>query len=148
MSCFTYQKMISQLIDGELSAPSSEQLRIHLEGCSECQDLYMRMLSLNDYVKAVESSLPSSALAERVKERIASVRTGREETWRLPAWSSVPAIALVVLVALGLGNLAGRSLGEILTAGRPERGIELLVTDNGQAFSDVILAIGGEEQDR
>lgn len=148
MSCFTYQKMISRLIDGELSAPSSEQLRQHLEGCSECQDLYKRMLSLNDYLKAVESSLPSSALAERVKERIASVRTGREETRRLPAWGSVPAIALVVLVALGLGNLAGRSLSEILTAGRLERGIELLVTDNGQAFSDVILAIGGEGQDQ
>ena len=148
MSCLTYQKMISQLIDGELSAPSSEQLQIHLEGCSECRDLYKRMLSVNSYVKAVELSLPSSALAERVKERIAVVRTRREDTRRLPAWGRVPALALIVLVALGLGNLAGRSLGEILTSGRPEKGIELLVTDNGQAFSDVILDISAEGQDR
>jgi hypothetical protein len=60
----------------------------------------------------------------------------------------VPLLALIVLLAIGVGNLAGRSMTEILVGDQSEAKLEYLLTDAGQSFSDIVLDIAVEENSR
>ena len=50
--------------------------------------------------------------------------------------------------AIGVGNLAGRSMTEILVGDQSEAKLEYLLTDAGQSFSDIVLDIAVEENSR
>ncbi len=39
-SCEAYQEMISMMLDGELSAEQSEEVRAHIASCAECRAMY------------------------------------------------------------------------------------------------------------
>jgi hypothetical protein len=67
---------------------------------------------------------------------------------RPSAWRPVPLFALIVLLAIGVGNLAGRSMTEILVGDQSEAKLEYLLTDAGQSFSDIVLDIAVEENSR
>lgn len=149
MSCHTYHTMISRLVDGELGIQSSEALRDHLEACSQCRGVYERMVTLNERVRAITHQSPDSSLAAKVKDRIAAARHDGRVRWPVSIWGQAAAFAMVVLVALGIGSLAGRSLIEIVLDHHPaERGIELLVMENDPELSDSIMTLGGEENSR
>lgn len=144
MSCITYQRMISRLLDGELPEAAAEELRIHLVGCSLCQAFFQQVSALDQGMKAIESALPPSALAGRVKARIAEHRPDMAGRHVFPAWARVPVMAVLVLCALGVGNLAGKSLSTMFVTDRQEGTLDLLETDGGQSFTDALLEIGGE----
>ena len=55
---------------------------------------------------------------------------------------------MIVLLAIGVGNLAGRSMTEILVGDQSEAKLEYLLTDAGQSFSDIVLDIAVEENSR
>ena len=87
-------------------------------------------------------------LASRVKARLAEENAPRRIR-RFPlAWAQVPVFAMIVLLAIGLGNLAGRSMTEILVGDQSEAKLEYLLTDAGQSFSDIVLNIAVEENSR
>jgi len=87
-------------------------------------------------------------LAARVKVRLAEQNAPRREK-RFPlAWAQVPLFAMIVLLAIGAGNLAGRSMTEILLGEQSEAKLEYLLTDAGQSFSDIVLDMGVEENSR
>ncbi len=144
MTCIKYQQMISQQMDGELPEPATEELRIHLGRCSDCRTFSQRMSTLDQDLRTIESVLPRSALAEHVKERIADLRSNRAQLYWLPSWVQIPLVAVLVLCALGVGNFAGKSLSKMLVPDRQVSAIDLLVTDAGHSFSDVLLEIGKE----
>jgi predicted anti-sigma-YlaC factor YlaD len=144
MSCVKYQQMISQLLDGELQAPAAEELRIHLGRCSDCRTFSQGIAALDQDLRTIESVLPRSALAEQVKERIADLRSNTVERHWFPSWVQIPLVAVLVLCALGVGNLAGRSLSGMFVPERKAKAIDLLVTDAGHSFTDVLLEIGME----
>jgi anti-sigma factor RsiW len=149
MSCATYHIMISRLVDGELDLQSYQALREHLNTCSECSDLHERMIALNEGVRAIAHTSPDSTLAAKVKDRMAAARHDDRARWLVPFWGQAAAFGIVVLVALGIGNLAGRSLIEtMLNHHQAQSGIELLVMENDQSFSDTIMTLGGEENSR
>jgi len=148
MSCIKFHEMISKLVDGELSEPAREQLISHLSQCRDCTTFYERVETLDDNLQTIESVLPNTALPVRVKDRIADLRRGNGHRPWFPSWVQVPLMAVIVLCALGVGNLAGKSLGQMLTSDRYQNGIELLVTETGQSFSDVVLDIGTEGNSR
>jgi len=148
MSCIKYQQMISLMIDGELQIPPAEELQIHLGRCSDCRTFFQRMTALDQDLKTIESVLPRSVLAEQIKERIAGLGSGTVEGHWLPSWVQIPLAAVLVLCALGVGNLAGKSLSKMLATERQASVIDLLVTDAGHSFSDVLLEIGKEANTR
>ena len=83
-----------------------------------------------------------------MKARLAEQNAPRRER-RFPlAWVQVPVFAMIVLLAIGLGNLAGRSMTEILVGDQSEVKLEYLFTDAGQSFSDIVLDIAVEENSR
>ncbi|MFH1117660.1 MAG: zf-HC2 domain-containing protein [Pseudomonadota bacterium] len=144
MSCIKYQRMISRLVDGELPEAAAEELRIHLVGCSRCQTFSQQASALDRGMKTIESALPRSALAGRVKAHIAEQRPDMADRHVFPAWARVPVMAVLVLCALGVGNLAGKSLSTMFVADRQVGTLDLLETDGGQSFTDALLEIAGE----
>jgi predicted anti-sigma-YlaC factor YlaD len=148
MDCSDYQKHMSMLIDGELGQHSLQALESHLAACSGCRNAYERMTALNRTLKDVDLYRPPSMLASRVKARFA--QESGQPTGRLfpSAWRQVPLFALIVLLAIGVGNLAGRSMTEILVGDQSEAKLEYLLTDAGQSFSDIVLDIAVEENSR
>lgn len=148
MSCDSYEIMISRQVDGELEPQSWEMLKRHLDGCVGCSELYERVTALDRRVRVVTHRDVDPALSARVKERVAAIRAGRRGGWLVPAWRQVAIFATLTLVAVGIGNLAGRSLTEVVLDHRPpDRGIELLVPEN-PSFSDAMLAFAREENPR
>jgi predicted anti-sigma-YlaC factor YlaD len=148
MDCSDYQKHMSTLIDGELGQHSLKALETHLAACSGCRNAYERMAVLNRALKDVDLYRPPSMLASRVKARLVEENALRRER-RFPlAWAQVPVFAMIVLLAIGLGNLAGRSMTEILVGDQSEAKLEYLLTDAGQSFSDIVLDIAVEENSR
>jgi predicted anti-sigma-YlaC factor YlaD len=148
MDCNDYQKHMSLLIDGELGQHSLQALETHLAGCSGCRNAYGRMEALNSALKDVDLYRPPSMLASRVKARF-DEESGPPRARLIPsAWRPVPLLALIVLLAIGVGNLAGRSMTEILVGDQSEAKLEYLLTDAGQSFSDIVLDIAVEENSR
>ena len=145
MSCTKYHRMISLLVDGELHPSATEELQRHMDRCSDCRSFHERAQSLSRRVQAAKVVLPNSASAERVKDRLRSLRSGRPARQLLPSWIQLPLVAAVLLCALGIGNYAGRSLTEVLVPASQQNSIELLVMENGPSFADVILDIGQQE---
>ncbi len=148
MDCSECEKLISKLIDGELRETSSEGLKSHLSACSVCRNSYERMAELNRSLTAVGLYKPPSALAARVKARLADAGAQSSRRYFSPAWSQVPLFAMILLLAIGLGNLAGRSMTEILVGDQSETKLDYLLADAGQSFSDIVLDIAGEENSR
>lgn len=147
MDCSEYQKHISMLIDGELGEHSSEALKGHLAACSACSNTYERMAELHKILNAAELSWSPPMLAARVKGRLAekSAPPGRLFA---SAWRQVPLFAVIVLLAIGLGSLAGHSMSEILLGDTSEAKLQYLISDAGQSFSDIVLDIAVEENSR
>jgi hypothetical protein len=106
------------------------------------------MAALNSALKDVDLYRPPSMLASRVKARFADESGPPRERLIPSAWRPVPLLALIVLLAIGVGNLAGRSMTEILVGDQSEAKLEYLLTDAGQSFSDIVLDIAVEENSR
>ena len=148
MSCETYERMISRQVDGELDPRSGEVLKRHLDGCAACRKVYESMVALEPRVKFVAHWATDPALPARVKERLAATRGDRRTKWLVPVWRQVAVFATLTAVALGIGNVAGRSISEAILDHRPpERGIELLVTER-PSISDAMLTLAREENPR
>jgi predicted anti-sigma-YlaC factor YlaD len=148
MDCNDYQKHMSMRIDGELGQYSLQAIETHLAACSECRNAYERMAILNEALKDVDLYRPPSMLASRVKARLEAVNGRRRERHFPPSWVQVPLFAMIVLLAIGIGNLAGRSMTEILLGDQSEARLEYLLTDAGQSFSDIVLDMAVEENAR
>jgi predicted anti-sigma-YlaC factor YlaD len=147
MDCSEYQKHISMLIDGELGEHSSKALKGHIRACSACSNTYEQMAELHKTLSAAELSWSPPMLAARVKERLAEKRAplGRLFT---SAWRQVPLFAVIVLLAIGLGSLAGHSMSELVLGDTSEAKLQYLISDAGQSFSDIVLDIAVEENSR
>ncbi len=148
MECSDYQIRISALIDSELGEPSPEALKKHLAACSDCRNTYERMAAMNKSLTAVGLYGPPSALAARVKAKLGDAGAQSARRYFPPAWGRVPLFAMIVLLAIGLGNLAGRSMTEIVTGNKSDTKLDYLLADAGQSFSDIVLDIAGEENSR
>ncbi len=148
MDCGEYQKHISMLIDGELGERSAEALKSHLAACPACSKTYVRMEGLDRTLNAAGLSLPPPMLAARIKGRLAEKSVPLRERLFASPWRQAPLFAVIVLVAIGLGSLAGHSMSEILFGDTSEANLQYLISDSGQSFSDIVLDIAVEENSR
>jgi anti-sigma factor RsiW len=148
MDCNEYQKHISMLIDGELGESSSQALKTHLSSCSACSRSYERLEALHKTLNGVGLAWPPPGLASRVKGRLAEQSVPTRGRIFASAWGQVPLFALILLLAIGLGSLAGRSMSEILLGDTSETKLQYLISDAGQSFSDIVLDLAVEENSR
>ncbi|MEW6531237.1 MAG: zf-HC2 domain-containing protein [Thermodesulfobacteriota bacterium] len=148
MRCGDCQKIIGRLVDGELDADVVTTVQEHLSSCAECRAFHERLTSLDRSLKSMPRLEPRMALARMVKARIVEERRGSQTSIFVPRWIQVPVAVALIMVAVGLGNLAGRSLTEILEGPPPDAGLELLVSSPGMSFGEVLTEIHGQESVR
>lgn len=145
MNCRTFQRQISSFVDAELAPAAAEALRAHLAECPECRSRYERVAALNRALKATPVGRPHPSLAGEVKARIGKAAARRDERRGFPDWIRVPLAAVIVLLALGLGNLAGRSMFGIVSPQQPESFLEIVALDTNRSLADMVLEVASEE---
>ncbi len=148
MDCQEYQQKISMLIDGELSDSQVEAVETHISTCANCRSVHERMIALDASVLSFAAVKPRSGLAEVVKERLRGDRQPKAGIAILPLWARVPLIAVITLLAVGLGSLAGSSLSEILSATLSDEIVAQFLPYQSPSFADALSEISAEENGR
>lgn len=149
MDCRKRENQISMLLDGELESSASDELLAHVATCKACRSLHERIIALNADMEALAqvSTIPSD-LATKVKERISAVKGRKYHRHLALVWRQVPIVVVTVLLAIGIGNLAGRSVTRILLPERIDSAMEVLVPDTGESLGDLLLDVVPEESSR
>ncbi len=137
MKCKEFQKQISKLIDKELPGNYRDALFDHLQSCSECSRFYERAERIEMTLNAALRVAPDTALAQSVKDRIAQKRKGIVPEHSPVFWKRVPVYALVALLAVGVGNIAGKTLTQAFLDQSPETTLELLIPNGIEYVSDI-----------
>lgn len=140
-----YQKRISLLVDGALDESATMDLLAHLEQCPQCMRVYEQMESLNNNLANVKISLPECSLANTVKARIARVSESSGFAWNFSFLRQVPIWALIAILAVGVGDMAGKTLAEALSAHTMSSSLENLIQNNGESLSDALINFGQGE---
>jgi anti-sigma factor RsiW len=134
---------VSMLVDGELSADESEQLRAHVPGCAECEALEKDFLFLRGEIKrssagvARKSEIPDLTLPKQIP------------FWRRGFYVPLPVSLAFLLVFIGLGVwlLASRP-AQSLTASAPPpaRAVPAGTGSEGQSASLARYDRGGRAE--
>jgi anti-sigma factor RsiW len=146
MHCSTFQKQISMMLDGALDEATAAALRVHMEACGDCRKFHDRIAFMDATLESAAMAYPRPVLAEKIKANIADQRARKAEREPFPAWSRVSLAALVLFLAIGLGNLAGQSLNEMFTHQRADIVLDQLLFSQNGWVSDAFMEMGGQEQ--
>lgn len=125
MSCHDRRLDISAFVDGQLAAEKSEQIRQHLNSCTECRDFHSDLLAAHEvFERAGQLRLDPPAhlwtrIEARLREKEAAPTLGRRLAALLtaPRYGYATAVTMLVvslfLVANRQDELARRSLAEL-----------------------------------
>jgi hypothetical protein len=115
----------SPYIDGDLSDPQYDAIKVHLDHCSQCRDEANRWVSLDDWFRGEEpialppfqwQQIATALQAESQREGILSRLHGWMK-WKQPAWSLTLATAVLgVAVWTGLVYRNNREESRLLAA--------------------------------
>lgn len=145
MSCRKVQKQISVLMDGELSGTLPAEERTHLNRCEACRTFYEHGLSLDSVLKACKVGPVPAGLAQRIREHVLNQHLRGRPKFSFPIWCRVPVMAALVLVALGIGTISGRSIGGLIIESRSEIGMDEVIPWQTGSFAQVVFDLSGQE---
>lgn len=145
MSCRKVQKQISVFVDGELSRTLPAEVRTHLSRCVACRTFHEHCLSLDSVLRACEVGPVPSGLAEEIREHVLNQPRRERMGFSFPVWCRVPVMGALVLVALGVGTISGRSIGGMIIEPRSEIGMEDVIPGQTGSFAQVVLDFSGQE---
>lgn len=148
MNCRSHQKNISMLLDGELGSAAAAELLRHLAACENCRRVHERMTSTDRDITALALAEAPPGLADRVKTRISSIGDKSSRSVFSSIWKPASVIAMTVLLAIGLGNLAGRSVSEALLIGDAESTLDVIAPDAGKSLADLLMEVETEGNGR
>jgi predicted anti-sigma-YlaC factor YlaD len=148
MNCGAFRKQISMLVDGTLDKSTAVAAKLHMKECADCRQFRDRIVALDETLRSGATTIPNAALAEKIKANFAAHRARQLGREFFPAWSRVPLAAMVVLLALGLGNLAGQSLNDMFSYQRADAFLDQLMPDQNGWVSDAFIEMGAEENSR
>ncbi len=148
MGCREYEKEISRLIDDEAGESAAGALEKHLTTCVSCRDEYERIAGLNKELTALGESWQRPALGAKMRARLIEENARGRESKFPAAWGRVPLFVVIVLLAIGLGGIAGRSVTGILAGDTLPTKLDYLLPDAGDSFSDIVADIAGAENSR
>ena len=122
MNCERFEELITGAVDGELSQEEQRLLDDHLKSCQQCRSAYETELWFKKFVREKLAGRPAPA---DLVQSIGNVTRGESARAPSPGWAdrlkevlSVPlirpALALGVLVIIGLLFLRGGSQGDVI----------------------------------
>jgi predicted anti-sigma-YlaC factor YlaD len=136
MKCTEYKKLVSMLLDGELSEQGERELSAHCAACDECQRYKEEMSFLFSGVAAPSAITPSPWFFSKVQRRIEAEQE-RDAAFSFKGFRWVNTLTLSATVVLTL--LAGNFFGSTLWSGiRPATSFEAAETVAGvSAINDL-----------
>ena len=103
-TCEEYEALISDFLDGELSAADQSEVAEHLASCPACQKYFDDLVAMHDAFDQIEDVPVPEGFAEQVMARVRE--TPQAETKKIiffPNWKRWAALAACcAIVALGL----------------------------------------------
>jgi len=124
-NCDYYERLIGDMIDGELDSQQSAELRTHMETCESCRRMYQAFSAISAVVSE-NMEEPPEDFAKTVMNKISSPR---EKAKRPFAWGRYAAMAACfVLVVFGASRLLNFGMGgstkqsQPMEAGKSEPG--------------------------
>lgn len=104
MSHEPWDELLSDHVDGLLSAEEVERLERHLEECEECASTFRDYLSIREWARGFRPPSPSSDPWERIERSLGR----RRNRMAPPRWAAVLAASVVVVVS---GWIVSRGMG-------------------------------------
>jgi len=127
MRCERYRQMMSEQLDGGLSAGEQGKLNAHLEECDTCQAAWERMRAVDQLFRGAAMVEAPVRLRVDVMERLGGETRRRNLVWGgigLALGSGVVTALLILPVLLGVLNASG--VASTLVSGGPETAAQLL----------------------
>jgi predicted anti-sigma-YlaC factor YlaD len=120
MKCRSARKMMSALIDGELSPAEKESVTRHIQDCGDCRKLHQEMLVVHDLFTAAGQHKTPRDFSKKV---MAELRTERILPVRIPLFLKLAEIGFAIVTVI-VGIISGNIL--VTNGHSPERppGIE------------------------
>ena len=110
------ESVLSAYLDGELSAPQSQEVRRHIADCRRCRRELNRLEQTDRMIKEMDGVEPSPGFDRAFWDQVEAWETRRAghwwHRWALPAWRP----------ALAAGLCAGLALA-VFVSTRPDRGV-------------------------
>lgn len=105
--CERALELISQRLDGPLTAEEAEELESHLSGCADCRALASELAFIHDVMPELEETVPQGlhqAIMDRIgAEKVRPFPRRKGGGYPLRRWASLAAV--FVLLLLGAGPL-------------------------------------------
>lgn len=103
-TCEEYAALISDFLDGELSAEDRAEVAAHLAACPACQQYFDDLVTMHDAFDQIEEVPVPEGFAEQIMDRVRETpQTKAEKIIFLPHWKRWAALAACcAIVALGL----------------------------------------------
>jgi anti-sigma factor RsiW len=140
MDCRKCEQLLSSYIDGELDGEAILDLEDHIKTCSACNALLDKFREMTQVIKSARMPHMRPGL---IVDTIALVKnkggrqSGHSESLRV--WGRVPVFGVILLIALSLGGMAGKSVSEVLL-GNTESRVDLLVIED-PGIADVFVEL-------
>jgi len=132
MSCQEVRLLLSEYLDGEVSAAEGEMVKAHLAGCEFCARELALLRSTAEMLASVGEVEPPKSLLERIEAVTVNrptlgvrVRAAFEPVFRLPAyvrWTAASAAAAVALL-IAITSQPGLHQATQVKPGAPSSGI-------------------------
>jgi anti-sigma factor RsiW len=148
MKCADCKKRLSSFLDGEIPQAGLSALEEHMSACEECRRLYARMTVLDESLRSLHAPVPHSDLSSKVKAELFSDKRSLWECVPLSVRRTIPVLIVILMLAIGLGTMAGRSLTNLLLDRQPRAKAEFVVLDMGNSLADTVLDLGSRETSR
>ncbi len=138
-----YLKLVSKYIDRELPGSDSVIVEQHLKDCENCRAFHDTALQLNDLMHSQAPAIHADIMARKV---MTNLRVNSENKKGLPlSWARLPAYVMILALALGLGNFAGKSLIDISPLHSSNPALDLLASESENSLAAAVIDIGFEE---
>lgn len=148
MDCSKWQEQLSKRLDGEATNSEVSDVMEHIAGCEGCKRTFERMGVLNDSLRSLSAPLPRTDLARAAKAVLFGKRTSSVNSSSFAVWRKVPVLIVILLLAVGLGNFAGRSMADLLQERGADTGTSFLEQHADTSLADVVLEINSQETSR
>ena len=112
--CERFTDLISQSLDGTLSAEDQQALQQHLEQCPECRLLSQQLLEVQRELHVLEEQDVPEGFAQGVMDRIRAMEQKPKivPIWKHPQFKMFGSIAACALICVGIWRMGAPNITE------------------------------------